>query len=923
MPSPSAVRCCLTVLLASLPVTILSAQATGRVIGRIVDAEQGAPIAGAQVEVLEAAVRAVSALDGRYTLAGVPIGPVSVRVRMIGFAPKTVTGVVVPAAGTVEQNISLATEAVQLAEISVSAEAERGTVNRALDEQRNAGNIINAVTAEQIAKSPDSDAGQAIQRVSGVTVQDGRYIFVRGLGERYTTTTLNGSRIPSPEPERKVVPLDLFPSSLLEGITTSKTFTPDQSGDFSGAEVNLKTREFPAHQVISFSTSGSINTAATGRNVVKAPTVGREWLGFAGGARSLPGPLAAAGDLSGTTLDQQSALIGSLRNVWSARSSDGAPSGGASVSIGGETPIFGKSIGYIGSLSYSNSQEVQKDLVRSQAKVGNQSGTALPFNAYSGSAGRNSVLWGGLFNLSTRVGTGTKISLNNTYTRTSDNEASLLDGDNEEFSQFNPLVFTRLDFTERAVRSDQVQGEHLIGERHFVDWSISNSAVDRNEPDRSDIGYTGRPDATTGELVPATWVGQPRFATRTFSNLHEKAWDFAGNYRLQLGAPASPVSVKVGGAYRSTDRDADTRAYDIINLGLDDAARTAPPEEIFTEANVMAGDFLLNANANGGRYTAAERITAGYAQIEAPIGDRLHVIGGARVEHWQVDVDTRTTQGQVTPARPRQTDVLPALAVIYRLTGNQNLRASATQTLSRPEYRELSPVPYFEQVGLATTIGNPNLRRALIQNYDLRWEWFPRPGEVLSLGVFAKRFTDPIEKVIIGAAGTNTLSFVNADKAHNYGAEIEMRKSLDVLSAGLAGFTVFANTTLMKSTITPGNTGISALTNADRPMVGQSEYVVNAGLTYGSLSSDLAATVLYNVAGKRILEAGSGGLPDAYEQPRHLLDVSLQIPVAQAFALKLDAKNLLDAPYKLIQGDVLRTRYLSGRVFGVTMSWRR
>ena len=199
----------------------LAAQEPGRIVGRVVDSEQGSPIAGAQLEVVGTAIRAIAALDGRYALQAVPAGPVSIRVRMIGFAPKVVTGVVVPAGGTIAQDIALTASAVQLAEISVSAEAERGTVNRALNEQRNATNIVNSVSAEQIARSPDSDAGQAVQRVSGVSVQDGKYVFVRGLGERYTTTSLNGARIPSPDPERKVVPFDLFPSALLEGITTS------------------------------------------------------------------------------------------------------------------------------------------------------------------------------------------------------------------------------------------------------------------------------------------------------------------------------------------------------------------------------------------------------------------------------------------------------------------------------------------------------------------------------------------------------------------------------------------------------------------------------------------------------------------------------------------------------------------------------
>jgi TonB-dependent receptor len=916
------VRSILALLLALLPTSLAVAQGTGRIVGRVVDAEQGRPVANAQVEVVGAGIRAVTAVDGRYTLEGVPAGPTSIRVRMIGFGPKTVTGIAVAAGGSAAQDVALAAEAVQLAEISVTAAAERGTVNRALEEQRNAVNIVNAVSAEQIAKSPDSDAGQAIQRVSGVTVQEGKYVFVRGLGERYTTTSLNGTRIPSPEPERKVVPLDLFPSSLLEGITTSKTFTPEQPGDFSGAEVDVKTREFPARPIVNFSVSGGLNTAATGKNLVKAPTTGSEWLGFGGNERRLPADVAAAGDLRGITTAQQNALIGSFRNVWSSRSADGAPNGGVSLSVGGESPVFGQSIGYIGSLSYNNSQEVQKDLIKGLAKNGAEPGTALPFNTYTGSASRNSVLWGGLLNLSTRLGPETKLSFNNTYTRTADNEASLLTGENEEFSQFNPLALTRLDFVERSVRSNQVQGEHQIGERHAVTWSVTSSGVDRNEPDRSDVGYTAHRDAS-GALVPVTWVGQPRFATRTFSDLHETSWDLGANYRLFLGSPSLPVSLKLGGAYRDTDRDADTRAYDLYSVVLTNAEKSVAPEQIFTPQNVAAGDFVLNANANGGRYTAAEKITAGYAQVEVPLGDRLQVIAGARVETWHLDVDAVKTQGDLAEARRRNTDVLPALGLTYRLTEDQNLRLSATQTLSRPEYRELAPIGYFEQVGLATTIGNPDLQRALIQNYDLRWEWFPHPGEVLSLGVFAKRFSDPIEKVIIQAAGTNTLSFVNADAAHNYGAELEVRSGLGFLSPSLEPFNVFANTTLMRSRITPGNEGISALTNDDRPMVGQSEYVVNAGLGYGSRSGAWAATLLYNVAGQRILEAGSGGLPDAYELPRHLLDLSVQLPVTGALALKLDGKNLLDAPYRLTQGGVLRQRYLTGRVFGFAFSWRR
>ena len=898
----------------------LQAQGPGRIVGRVVDAEQGHPIAGAQVEVIGTALTTATALDGRYAVPDVPAGPTSVRVRMIGFAPKLVTGVNVPSGGTAVQDIALSATAVQLAEISVTAEAERGTVNRALDEQRNATNIVNAVSAEQIERSPDSDAGQAVQRVSGVTVQEGKYVFVRGLGERYTTTSLNGARIPSPEPERKVVPLDLFPSGLLEGITTSKTFTPDQPGDFSGAQVNLKTREFPAQRLLSLSMSAGFNDAATGKDLFKAPTVGTEWAGFSGEERQLPDPIREAGDLTRGSQAQADDFIGMFRNAWSARNGSGSANGGFGASLGGEG-LFGTPLGYLASFNYSNGQEIRNDETKGLVVCDAADCSRVrPFNTYNGSASRNSVLWGGLLNLSTRLGSSSKIAFNNTYSRTSDNEGSFLQGDNEEFRQFGQLQITRLTFTARSVLSSQLQGEHLLGERNFLDWSVSFSDVERDEPDRSDLAY-GTADPSTGAPVTPYWVGSPRSAIRTFSELSENGWDLGGSLRHLFGSTSQPVSVKVGGGYRHVTRDADTRAYDINNRTLSPGERTAAPESIFNGAYADQGRLLLFANANAGRYEANDQIVAGFAQAEVPISERLQLIGGARVEDWRLNVDTRTVTGLIVSAEPRKTDVLPALGLTYRLSQDQNVRFSATQTLARPEYRELSPVPYFEQIGLLTTFGNPDLERTLIQNLDLRWEWFPHSGEVISLGVFAKWFDKPIERVIIPQAGALANSFVNAEGGDNYGVELEVRKGLDLLAEGLAPFSVFANATLMNSDIDLG-ANAAGLTNSSRPMAGQSEYVVNGGLSFVNGTGSLSGTLLYNVTGRRIFEAGAGGLPDSYEEARHVIDASLHFPIAGSLSGRADAKNLLDTPFRLSQGGVVRQRYLSGRQFSLGFTWQ-
>jgi outer membrane receptor protein involved in Fe transport len=846
----------------------------------------------------------------------VPAGPATVRARMIGFAPKLVTAIQVPDAGTASQDIALAATAVQLAEIAVTAEAERGTVSRALDEQRNATNIVSAVSAEQIRRSPDSDAGQAVQRVSGVSVQDGKYVFVRGLGERYTTTSLNGSRIPSPEPERKVVPLDLFPSGLLEGITTSKTFTPDQPGDFSGAAVNLKTREFPAGRVITFSASGGFTTGATGKDLRRAPNVGSEWLGFAGSERNLPATLEGVTSLAGRTQSDINAFISSFRNSWSPRLQNGTANGGFGVTVGGEDNFFQQPVGYIGSLTYSYGQEARSEETRSlimQTVDGFQ-----PLNASRGSTARNSVLWGGILNLSTRLGASSKLSFNNTYNRSADNEATELAGHNEEFA--TDLDVTRLTFTQRTVRSHQLQGEHLLGQSHLIDWSLSGSKVRRYEPDRSDIAYITQIDAQ-GVSHPTAWLGGPRSATRTFSDLDETSYEGQGNYRILLGSSSTPASVKVGAAYRAVDRDADSRAFDITNRALTLQDRMVPPEQIFAGPYAEDSRLSLFINSNGGRYDARDRLAAGYALVEVPVGDRLRLIGGARIERWELDLNTLSPQGDPSSTSRNDTDVLPSLAVNYQLTDNQALRLSASQTLSRPEYREIASVSSFDPIGGLITFGNPNLQRALIQNFDVRWEWYPRSGEVLSLAVFGKRFKDPIERVLVIQTGALANSFVNAEKADNYGLELEVRKSLDFVSPSLEPFTVFANTTLMQSEITPGNTDISSLTNPDRPMVGQAEYVVNGGLSY-SAANGINATALYNVVGARIVEAGVRPFPDAYEQPRHIVDFSLQVPVLQSTSLKLDAKNLFDSPYRVLQGGILRSRYRTGRVFSISATWQ-
>jgi outer membrane receptor protein involved in Fe transport len=865
---------------------------TGRITGRIVDARTGAGLSDVGVQVVGAQVGptssgTMSGVDGRYALPRVRAGTVTLHIRRLGYQAKTITGVLLPPGGAVEQDVTLEPATVQLSTTVVTAEAERGTVAEALNQQRNAAGIVSAVTAEEIQRSPDSDAAQAAQRVSGVTIQDGRYVSVRGLGERYTTTSLNGARLPSPEPERKVVPLDLFPAGLLQSVTTAKTFTPDKPGDFSGAMVDLRTREFPLGRQVSYSLSAGYNNAATSKSLFLPQRAGLEWLGFGGGDRALPAVVARAGNISGNpTPTEYNQLVNAFRNSWSVRRGSGSPSTSFGISVGAFAVPLGDG----------------------------ETGTV---DRFVGSTGRESVLWGGLLNLSTLLGRRTRVSLNNTLTRSADNEGRYEEGVDENLG--TPLQISRLRYVERTVWASQLAGEHELRARQRLDWGASAAGVLRVEPDRSEIVYA------RDEFGPRPfWYNASEAAVRTFGDLREYAFGGNADYTLRFGGFAREHVLKLGGLARYTTRDADVNSYSITANGLTREQRELAPEEIFDGRYTGVGSdyFRVSQLAQGGSYVADDVVGAGYGMLEYQLADALRIVGGARVESQLLDVTARETFERRIQVRRRYTDVLPSLALNFRFSNDHVLRLSASQTLSRPEYREIVPINQRDVLGGEQFRGNPNLRRTLIQNADVRWEWYRRPREVVSVAVFAKHFDRPIERVYRGTSGTRITTFENARSALNYGVELEARAGLGFLTRRLDDFAAFSNVTLMRSEIDLQDVGAGS-TEPERAMVGQAPYVVNAGLTYTSSSGRVGATALYNVVGRRIFAASLLPLPSVYEQERHVVDLSFRFPLVRSISGKVDLKNLLDAPYEVTQGSVTREYYRAGRSLSVGVSVRR
>jgi len=916
----------LLLTLVTLPVSAqepAATGATGRIVGRIIDVQSGQGVAHVAVQVVGTRLGTVSGVDGRYAIPRVPAGTVTLQARLIGYQPKTVTGIMLAADKSLQQDISLDQSAAVLTATVVTAKSERGTVNEALNTQKTAIGIVSAVTVEQISNSPDSDAAQAAQRVSGVTLQKGGMLFVRGLGERYTTTQLNGTRVPSPEPEKRTVPLDMFPSSLLEAVTTSKTFTPDQQGDFSGAQVEIKTREFPAIRQYSLSMTAGYNAGATGSDVLSAFAAGGERLGNVGAKRDLPSMIRSLGNLQGITLNQgdENLLINQFRNAWTPGTATASPNSSTSLSVGGNDPVFGQRIGYLFSATFAQSTEQRSGLVRAQANRGNEPGSTVEQDRFEGEMGSTGVMWGGLANFSTLIAGHSRLMLNNTYSRTADNDAR------REFGFFENEGFNaridRQQYVERSVRSTQVAAEHQFGERHRVDWALTSSGVSRDEPDRTEFVYVVEPGPDGTDVL--RWHNSSSAgAVRTFSALAEDNREGRLNYQFNLSALGRQHFVKIGGLYRETERDADSRAFAITAPTASNAIRELPPEQLFDGRLTGPTDSLLHiiTLSQGGSYTAKDELTAGYLMAEVGLTDRVRLITGARYETDKLAVAAVSTLGQPVSTANNWSDLLPSAALNIGLTEVQNLRLSVSRTLARPEYRELVPIKSRDVLNGDDLEGNSDLERTRIDNLDLRWEWYPASGEVLSLGLFAKRFDKPIERVYRAAgASSRFVGFVNAESAENYGVELEARKSLAFAGRFFEPFSLFSNLTLMRSEIDLGENQ-SAATNPKRRMVGQAPYVLNVGLAYASQSGGTSATVLFNRVGDRIEAAGDLPLPDVVQQARNVLDLSLRFPVAGALSGRFDAKNLLDEPFETIQGTVTREYWKSGRTFQFGMIWK-
>jgi TonB-dependent receptor len=936
----SVVRSVLVLGLAfALPAPAL-AQETGIVAGEVIDQNLAITLPGVPVEVVGSGEIAYTDLDGRYRFE-LPAGEHELRIVMAGYAEQSVTVEVVEGQLSSVQ-VALASN-VFAEEVTVSAptlEAASSTAAAQLMMRMRAPSVQDNIGAMEMSANNDSNAADAMQRVTGVSVVEGQSVFVRGLGERYSNTTLAGATLPTTEPDRRVVPLDLFPTGLIDSVQVSKTYTPDKPSQFAGGLVEIVPMKLPDATSFELSAGGGWNSLTTGATGLGYPGGGRDWLGFDDGTRALPTgfpdrKVTRGGRFSGTlgfSGDDLERMGEQFANVWDPQPLSLPIDQSYNALFGGR---FGN-LGIVATLRHAQSSQFTEEQ-RTFYKVG--SGGIEPFNGpYDFETTEQSGTVGAVGNIAYQFTPNHRLSFDNFYTHVGTNETRMFEGYNDDAG--NDIRNQRLWWVEEQITSHHIGGEHLfptISNSRF-DWKLAFSRADREEPDLREVLYESDPARQAFVLADESQSGLRQFndladdtieANVNWSSLFEQWGGFAsqmkfgGSFidrsrdfhsrRLRF-VPRNLIGGEVSGA-----RDLSHRLGSSASRGRDiDLSR--PAQELFTSAHI--GDvFELKEETRGtDRYDAAQEVGSFYGMIDLPLSASTRLVTGARIEQFRQDVDTLDPfagtidqqTADVQRASLDETDIFPAINLVYAVRSDQNVRLGYSQTVNRPEFREVSPFEFTDVVGGRAIVGNPNLNQSLIQNVDLRWEWFPGAEEVLSASFFYKQFDDPIERIVEPTAQLRT-SFTNADDAKNVGLELEARS--------LVGPYVLlgANYTYVDSEVSLSPAARQVQTSLTRPLAGTSPNLFNA--LFEVRGRGYSGRLLFNYFDDRISDVGSLGLPDIIEKARHSVDFIFAKRFDRA-SLRIALTNLTDQAYEFTQGGTGPTQRIFnlGRSmsFGVT-----
>jgi hypothetical protein len=981
------------------PVHAQSAAANGAIRGSVVDKDFETPISRVRVTLVEAFLATQTNEDGNFLFERVPPGTYTLSFGRDGYERQVVAGVVVAPNQVAEVRVEMPSEVVEMEELVVKGEDLLGNTEVGLLEVRaEAATVQDAISSEMIKQAGASDAAGALKLVVGATVSEGKYATVRGLSDRYTGTTLNGVRLPSADPRKRAVNIDIFPTGTIESMTVTKTFTPDLQGDFTGGGVDIKTTSVPAETVLNMSAGAEYNSVSTGNeDYLTYGGGGINPSGFDEGERNLPAvarkPLPQFPSYTRPRPDDaQSALAyddlpRAFAPVMGTTTSAPGANGNFSFVYGDRKDFDGGGkLGWQAALTYNNKYAFYEDGINNTAYVSLKGQPMTLAKERTDSQGVQELLIGFLGGVTYAIDYDNELSLRLIGNQSTEDEARF------QVGTFNPPQVEQnqaLHYTERSLGSIQLAGNHRFGKPSF-DWLAAFNLTRQDEPDVR--FFRNLYDPFTFASDKPTNSTDALNTRRIFRAIDESNGQGALNGTIPFTQwMKSEGRVKFGLYYESSDRDYTQDSYSytfptqcvcgartdparLYNVSL--ASYTAPgPGVLWTDVFLDPGRIGIASNdppiahqllwtllplGTDVDYTGEQTIEAAYGMVELPLVSTVKLIAGARWESTSlgvvpinrafgkvevITVDENGNHGisqvdqELAIADIDESDLLPSIGAVWAIQPHMNLRASWAKTIARPTFRELAPVATEEFIFGDEFVGNPDLTLSSITNWDLRWEWFRRPGDVLAASVFTKSITDPIELISFSAANRSFVQPVNYEKGQLKGIEVEARTELDVLHESLKHVCAGGNVTWLDSSVdVPAEEREPldqfGLGEGTRQLQGQPEGVVNLNLTYDDDERRMSAGLFYTAIGRTLLSGASTGLdgatPNVYQEPVEVLDATFSKGWAfrskGSFSITVKAKNLL-APdaltiYRTPYADEeIRTQRTTARLFGLTLGW--
>jgi len=861
---------------------------TGKISGVVSDTKTGETLIGVTVKIKGTTKGVSTDVDGKYTLQAMANGKYTLEFSYVGYQTKEVSDIEVKSPAVTNLSVTLSEASGQnLGEVVVKASFKQESINTLYAQQKNSALISDGISSEQIKKSPDRNTSDVLKRVSGATIQDNKFVIVRGLSDRYNTATLDNSTLPSTEANKKAFSFDIVPSNLVDKITISKTATPDLPADFAGGAVQIVTKDIPDQNFLSLGVGYGYNSQSTFKDFLATKKNVQNYLGFEDGSKQLAENFPSSEQVAKGTLTSSKniAALKSLPNDLTVKNRSALPTQNYQLSLGRVKHFeSGNTFGALISATYRNAQTINQDVERN----------FYVYN-YTDNQYKFSTNLGGLANFAYSFGKN-KISFKNIYNRNYDDTYAERTG----IKDGNALNrFYAYDIMQKSLFKTTLEGDHQIGEgNNKLKWTASYSNIGNNQPNQLKINYT-KPLAAQNDpsvLYQANITSLGKDNTRLFSDLNEDIYAGDVNYStpFKLFDASTTFKVGLGSQYRDRNFTARFIGAELItnNPDLQTQIRSLPVNQIFSQSLFESGVYRL-AEVGGelDSYKANSFTNYGYVMLDQKFGENFRAVYGARVESYNVKVMSISK----TYVDDSQVDVLPSVNLTYSLTKKANLRASYYRTLARPEFRELSLSSYYDYELLGNITGNPNLKRSLIDNADIRYEIYPEAGQLFSVSAFYKHFTNAIESYRYDVLSTPDVSFFNTPKAYTYGLEFEGRKNLNFIASSnfFKNTTAYVNLSLIKSKVT--NPTDQNYIDKTRPMVGQSPYVINAGLQHSALDNKLNLNILYNKIGRRIVQASGINFPSTWENPRDVIDLQVSYKVLKSKGeLKLNAGDILN-----------------------------